>query len=81
MTTVSYTLFRQHLAHYLDKVNEDCEEVVVTRNKGRKAVVLSLDDFLSMQETGYLLSSEKNRKHLEQSLREARTGKTVRIKL
>jgi len=81
VTTVSYTDFRQNLSHFLDKTEEDCEEIVITRGKGRSAIVLSLDYFLSLQETAYLLSSKKNRKHLEQSMKEAKTGKTVRVKL
>jgi len=68
VTTITYINFRQNLAHYLDKVEEDCEEIIVTRNKGRKAILVSFYDFLSLQETAYLLSSEKNRKHLEKSL-------------
>ncbi len=80
MTTVSYTQFRQHLARYLDQAEDDCEEIVVTRDKGRKAVLISFDDFLSLQETAYLFSSAKNRKHLQTSLKEAKTGKTVRVK-
>ncbi|OGJ64028.1 hypothetical protein A3C37_03145 [Candidatus Peribacteria bacterium RIFCSPHIGHO2_02_FULL_53_20] len=80
MTTVTYTNFRQNLAHYLDKTEQDCEEVVISRSKGRNAILLSLDDFLSLQETAYLLSSKANRKHLEKSLREVKTGKTVRFK-
>ncbi|MDO8648667.1 MAG: type II toxin-antitoxin system prevent-host-death family antitoxin [Candidatus Peregrinibacteria bacterium] len=80
MTTVTYTDFRQRLAHYLDKTEHDCEEIVVSRSKGRKAILLSLDDFLSLQETAHLLSSKANRKHLEKSLREAKAGKTVRFK-
>jgi len=80
MTTVSFTEFRQALAKYLDKAEEDCDEIVITRSKGRKSIVLSFDDFASLQETAYLLSSEKNRKHLEKSLNEAKTGKTVRMK-
>ena len=78
MTTVTYTTFRQNLSHYLDKTEQDCEEIVITRNKGRSAILVSLDDFLSLQETAYLLSSKANRKHLEQSLHEAKTGKIVR---
>ncbi len=81
MTTISYTDFRRHLARYLDKAEDDCDEIVVTRDKGRKAILLSFDDFTSLQETAYLLSSENNRKHLEKSLREAKTGKTVRVRL
>jgi antitoxin YefM len=80
MTTVSFTQFRQNLAHFLDRAEDDCEEIVISRDKGRKAIILSLDDFLSLQETAYLLSSEKNRKHLEKSLREAKAGKTVRMR-
>ncbi len=79
MTTVTYTNFRQNLAHYLDKTEQDCEEIVIARSKGRNTILVSLDHFLSLQETGHLLSSQANRKHLEKSLREAKTGKTVRF--
>lgn len=79
MTTITYTTFRQHLAHYLDKTEQDCEEIVIARSKGRHAILVSLDDFLSLQETAYLLSSKANRKHLGKSLQEAKKGKTVRF--
>jgi len=79
MTTVTYTNFRQNLAHYLDKTEQDCEEIIITRSKGRNTVLVSLDDFLSLRETGHLLSTKANRKHLENSLHEAKTGKTVRF--
>ncbi len=81
MTTVSYTDLRARLAHFLDIVDQDYEEIVISRSRGRKAILLSLDDYLSLQETAYLLSSKKNRKHLEKSLGEARRGKTVRVSL
>ena len=77
MTTISYTDLRAKLAHYLDSAEQDCEEIVVSRGKGRKVIFLSLDEFLSLQETAHLLSSKKNRKHLERSLNDARKGKTV----
>lgn len=78
MTTVSYSAFRQNLTFFLNKAEEDCEEIVVTRDKGRSSIVLSLDEYLSLQETAYLHSSKKNRSHLEKSIREAAQGKTVR---
>ena len=80
MTTVSYSVLRQNLARFLDKAQDDSDEIIVTRGKGRSAIILSLDDFLSLQETAYLLSSPNNRKHLAKSMREAKTGKTVRMK-
>lgn len=79
MTTTSYTDLRTHLAHFLNMVEQDYEEVIVSRGKGRKVIILSLDDYLSLQETAYLLSSKTNRKHLEKSLHEAKKGKTVRV--
>jgi len=79
MTTVTYTKFRQNLAHYLDRTEQDCEEIVISRSKGRNAILISLDDFLSLQETGHLLSSTANRKHIEKSLQEVKAGKTVRF--
>ena len=81
MTTVSYTNFRQHLALFLDRAEQDCEEIVVTRDKGRKSIVLSLEEYESLQETAYLLSSQKNRTHLEKSLRAMRLGKTIQVTL
>lgn len=81
MTTISYSQLRANLAHFLDRAEEDYEEIVVTRGKGRTSVILSLDDFRALQETSYLLSSKKNRRHLEKSLQEAVRGKTRKVKL
>ena len=81
MTTVTYTDFRQNLTHFLNKVDDDCEEIIVSRGKGRKAVLLSLSEYSSLLETAYLLSTAKNRKHLEKSFREIREGKTVSVDL
>jgi PHD/YefM family antitoxin component YafN of YafNO toxin-antitoxin module len=40
-----------------------------------------LDEDTSLLETAYLLSSPKNRRHLERSLREADDGKTIAVAL
>ena len=80
MTTVTYTHLRANLAHFLARAEDDCEEIVVSRGKGRRAVILSLDEFLSLQETAYLLSSKKNRQHLEKSLKQAARGRTHLVK-
>ena len=81
MTTISYTDLRGKLAYFLSLVEENCEEIVIDRGKGRKSIMLSLDDYNSLLETAYLNSSIKNRKHLEKSLQQAKTGKTVHVRL
>lgn len=79
MTTVSYTDFRKNLAKFLQMLEEDAMEIVITRGKGRKAVALSLDEYTSLLETAYLLSSPKNRKHLEKSMKEMQDGKAIPV--
>jgi antitoxin YefM len=39
--------------------------------------VISFDEYNSMKETNYLLSSTKNREHLEESIKQLHDGKTV----
>ena len=81
MTTISYTEFRSNLAHFFNAAEDDADEIVVTRGKGRKTIILPLDEFLSLQETAHLLSSKKNRRHLEKSLQQAKRGDVVRVTL
>ncbi len=81
MTTISYTDLRGKLAYFLSLVEDNCEEIVIDRGKGRKSIMLSLDDYNSLLETAYLNASVKNRKHLEKSLQQAKRGKTVRVRL
>jgi len=68
METMSYTAFRNHLASTLDKVSADHTPVLITRQNGDPAVVLSLDDFKSYEETAYLMSSTKNAQRLNQAI-------------
>ena len=65
MRTTSYSELRKNLAAMLDRVNADHEPVVITRDKGKPAAVLmSLEDFASYEETRYLLRSPANAERL-----------------
>jgi len=81
MTTISYSDFRANLSHFLTLAEENAEEIVVSRGKGRNSVVLPLQEFLSLQETAYLLSSVKNRKHLGESLKDHEQGNVIKVEL
>lgn len=78
MDTISYTAFRSHLASVLDKVNEDHAPILVTRQNGKPAVVMSLQDFKSYEETAYLMASPKNAERLNLAIAEAQAGKIIR---
>jgi len=77
MDTISYSNFRSHLASTLDKVNEDHVPIMITRQNGKPAVIISLEDFKSYEETAYLMASPKNAARLNQAIAEIEGGKAV----
>jgi antitoxin YefM len=81
MQAVLYSDLRQNLKHYLDIAFDNHEPVIVTRSDNRNVVILSLEDYNSISETSYLLSSENNTKHVLSSLEKARNGKTFKKEL
>lgn len=78
MDTLSYSSFRSNLASTLDKVNNDHTPVLITRQNGKPAVVISLDDFHAYEETAYLMASPKNAERLNTAIAEVEAGNTVR---
>ena len=81
MENMSYSNFRNHLAATLDKVNTDHIPILVTRQSGKAAVVMSLEDFKSYEETAYLLSSVKNAERLNQAIEQLESKKGISKKL
>jgi antitoxin YefM len=77
MDTISYSAFRSHLAGTLDRVNDDHKPVLITRQNGKPAVVMSLEDFHAYEETAYLMASPKNAERLNQAIAEVEAGKVV----
>lgn len=67
MQSVSYTDARDHLKELMDAVNRQQEAVRIVRRGGRNAVLLSEDDYESLQETLHLLSSPVNAARLEEA--------------
>lgn len=76
MDVLSYSSLRNNLASVLDKVNEDHVSIVITRQNGKPAVIMSLEDFNSYEETAYLMSSPKNAERLNQAISEVEAGKS-----
>ncbi len=77
MRTLSSTELRAKLSSVMDRINDDHEPVIVTRAKGKPVVMVSLEDWESMDETTYLLASPANRAELMRSISEGREGKVV----
>ena len=75
MRSTSYSDLRKNLAATLDSVTVDHEPVLITRERGKPAAVLmSLEDFASYEETAYLLRSPRNAERLRESIQELTSG-------
>ena len=75
MNVTSISKFRKNAKSYFDRVIEDKDVLLITRNDGQTVVVMTLDQYNSKVETDYLNSSIANRKHLEKSIASLRAGK------
>lgn len=74
MKALSYTAARSNLAKTMDSICDDHEPVVITRKNERSVVMLSLEDYESLEETAYLLRSPKNMTRLIESISQLEKG-------
>lgn len=65
---VSYSEMRKNLKKNFDRVCSDHIPLLVTRKNGENIVVMSEDDFRSIQETAYLCQSPKNLERLLEAI-------------
>jgi antitoxin YefM len=75
MRTTSYSDLRRNLSATLDSVAEDHEPVIITRDRGKPAAVLiSLEDFASYEETRHLMRNPRNAKRLLEAVSDLERG-------
>ncbi len=74
MNAVTYTAARENLAATMDKVCDDREPVIITRNRDQAVVMISLEDYKALDETAYLARSPANEKRLLASIRQLESG-------
>jgi antitoxin YefM len=81
METISYSDLRERLKTKLDEVAEGHDPLIITRQKGKDMVIMSLEDYNSFIETIYLLGSPKNSEHLQKSIKQAEEGLVKEVTL
>ncbi len=75
MDAITYSAARANLADTMDRVCDDHEPIIITRSGQQAVVMVSLEDFKSLEETSYLLRSPKNAQRLLESIAALEAGK------
>jgi len=77
MDAITYSAARANLASTMDRVCNDHETLIITRNGEQSVVMLSLEDFKALEETAYLLRNPTNAKRLLAAAGQLNAGKGV----
>ena len=68
MLTTSISDFRKDIKKYLDNVTENFETLIINRGKDSGVVVISLDEYNSLNATQHELSTKTNENRLDSAI-------------
>lgn len=74
MDAITYTTARANLANTMNRVCNDHEPMIITRNGQQSVAMLSLNDYKSLEETAYLLRTPQNAKRLLEAVVSLESG-------
>ena len=74
MLTTSISDFRKNIKKYLDNVTENFETLIINRGKDSGVVVISLDEYNSLNTTQHELSSKTNESRLDSAIEKLKSG-------
>ena len=81
MDAITYTTARANLARTMDRVCDDHEAIIITRNGEQSVMLLSLEDYMALEETAYLLRTPENAKRILAATTQLNAGAGVEREL
>ena len=77
MRTANYTDLRTNLKSYIDSVIDDYDTIVINRGNGKGVVMISLDEYNSLKETEYIMSSPETMEAIRQGEEDIKKGNCI----
>lgn len=78
MQAISYSTVRKNLVETMERVCDAHDPVIITRRNARSVIMISLEDYNSIEETAYLLRSPANALNLRESIAQYEAGKVIK---
>ena len=79
MRTTTFSDFSSNIKNYFNSVIDNCDSIIVNRNSDEAAVLLSLDEYNSLMETLYLMSSRDTMAVIRKAEQDIKEGKGIEV--
>ncbi len=76
LITTTISDFRSNIKKYFDRVTENFETLIINRGKGSGIVIMSLQEYNSLNATQHELSSLKNMQRLDSAIEKLKKGES-----
>ena len=81
MLTTTLSDFRKDIKRYLDSVTNNFETLIINRGKDNGVVIISLEEYNSLNATQHELSSRLNEARLDSAIEKLKSGKSFEKKI
>jgi len=81
MLTTTLSDFRKDIKHYLDSVTNNFETLIINRGKDSGVVIISLEEYNSLNATQHELSSKLNETRLDSAIEKLKKGQSFEKKI
>ena len=78
MRTANFTDFRANLKGYMNAVIDDCDTIIINRGNDTGVVLISLEEYNSLKETEYIMSSPETMEAIRRGDEDIQNGRGVK---